>query len=322
MSFDACRSRLAVLVAARIRNDAGLLRSCLESLIRTRSCAAGVWGHVDIVVLDDSSNPPLRRVLPKSVLSEIQLLQNGGTPGQAGALNYGLRAQRADIYAFTDADCVADRDWISSLAHAYSRHPDASGIVGPNWLHARGAKGWSSWLTEQESKLVEAVSRRYINDSLNAFRIDCRNLSLKRRFVRELAPDGTFFVEAQGPSVSGLTSARLRRLDDESFNLKIYFAPDLLVRHEPVDNLRQQLRRYFRWGREGAYSKVYRKEGYGLLISFFRFHFHRHFIHPCFSTGVSVAYLWLVHSAYWAGIMVDHLSNSAIPKLREASRSA
>ena len=295
-------SCLRVIVAARRAvSDLDPLHECLVSLIRAREQARNCWRSVELTVVDDSSPQRLAGLFNNQISGAVEFINNEGSAGQGGALNFALTVSRADVYAFTDSDCVVADDWLIRLAHAYEEWPLANGVAGPNWLHLPGVSRWTNWLTEQEGRLVRATFMRYIDHEGSTGRIDCRNLSLRRDFVEKVNADLKFFVEEGGPSVSGLTSHALRRRFAVS-DLAIRFDPKLAVRHRSVSSLRREMKRYFGWGHRGNYETYYGDERWGLLVAFAMRYIRRHFIYPLIYGGVSPLYVSAVHGAYWLGI--------------------
>jgi hypothetical protein len=153
---------------------------------------------------------------------------------------------------------------------------------------------------------VRAIFEQYVDCQRRATRFDCRNFSITRALISRLVLDGSpFFVEGAGPSVSGSTSARWRAAFGMPGN-EIRFHPELIVRHVSVRSLWREVGRYFRWGRNGKYSKLYATGHKSLLQAFVKSHFVRHFINPIFG-GVSPIYFWSVHLGYWIGIAKEAL---------------
>ncbi len=302
---------LVVLIASRSHGQPLLLERCLRSVTAACEMGSGHWRSIRVVLMDDDSDPPLIRSLSPTYRSLVQVYPNRRLSGQAGALNCGMAIEPADIYAFTDSDCVVSEDWLRQLAEGYRLYPGCSAIVGPNWCHLGASDTWRAWLTNQESRLARGVFLKYVDSVGNASRIDCRNLSLRDDFVRAVAPSGVFFVEESGASVSGTTSIKLRSEVQKRSEYRIVFDPDLSVRHEPVKSLKHQISRYYRLGRGGMYDRTYRRSGKSLIRSFVAHHFVRHFVGPCMTAEhVSLLYLWAVHGAYWAGIFRSSLARS------------
>jgi glycosyltransferase involved in cell wall biosynthesis len=88
------------------------LRRCLESL-RDQS-----FGRpFEIVVIDNGS-----KVIPADVCAAFDRVRLGHeqVPGPGPARNKGVSLSEAPILAFVDADCIADRGWLSSIAAAFA----------------------------------------------------------------------------------------------------------------------------------------------------------------------------------------------------------
>lgn len=301
---------LAVLIPVRAKAGDTALQRCLASLLAARR-QAPTWRRIDIVVIDDGSELPVDGVVQNHLLTEVTVIKNGRVAGQAGALNHGIQNVQADVYAFTDSDCVVNKDWFCALATAYSTAPHPDGVAGPNWLHQEDPGLWSQWLTRQESRLVQAIFCQYVDGRCRTTRFDCRNFSVTRSFLdRVIAPDSFFFVEGAGPSVSGLTSTRWRD-QLRTVGNGVRFHAELQVRHEAVRSLREEARRYFRWGRNGRYSALYAAGFHSLAYAFLRHHFKRHFIDPILKGHVAPLYVWTVHAAYWTGIALEALETRA-----------
>jgi len=122
---DSASSTLpGVSVVVPVHNEAATLDRCIDSVLSQSYPADRIEAiFIDNRSSDSSSEILLRRGKRIVVLAE-------GTPGAAAARNAGIRAARNDYVAFTDADCVADPDWISELVRCALEHPNADFIGG------------------------------------------------------------------------------------------------------------------------------------------------------------------------------------------------
>ncbi len=314
------RGSLAIVIAARHDPKTSrsfdrltLLVSCLQSIsdavVWDQRQAGNGWKEIKIILVDDYSPVPLVTLLPLNILDKIHVLRNGRTPGQAGALNYVLLNSSADVFAFTDSDCMVAQDWISKLHEHYINFPNRVGVGGPNWLFAKSPSFWKRFLTHQEATLARYIFASYIDfKTTTTRRIDCRNLSLRTDFLAKYYKDG-FFQEGSGPSVSGQASANLRNILSNN-GLVVGYEPKALTYHKSVDGLVNQVKAYYRWGRQGDYYQIYSDEFGSLRKAFFKRYLKRHFVSPAVKDGVFWPYLLLVHGAYWIGILKKQKSRS------------
>ena len=282
--------------------------SCVESLLEAKGAAfaegAPRWSNIDICVVDDRSNPPIDTLLSPKILREVRVLRNRGARGQGGALNYAIATLNADVFAFTDSDCVVARDWCTCLLAQYCHDETLAGVAGPNWHFAPATTRWQRFLTAQESRLLAHTFDTYLDSArVLTRRIDCRSFSIRASVIKHGFADSSFFVHENGPSVSSQTSYRLQsrgELDD----MLIGFAPNWIVFHEPIYDLISLLTTYYWRGRKGLFRTIYAASFGGLGRAFIRHYFQRHFIAPWAQGGVSMFYVALVHSAYWLGIIL------------------
>ncbi|MEM7383922.1 MAG: glycosyltransferase, partial [Verrucomicrobiota bacterium] len=114
--------RPLVSVVVCSRNGHGFLPACLKSL-RDQD-----FPELEILLIDDGSEPPLESLGADS--EDVRVIRQEHR-GLSVARNRGFAEARGEIIAYTDDDCVADREWVTRLVLALSNHRwDAVG--GPN----------------------------------------------------------------------------------------------------------------------------------------------------------------------------------------------
>lgn len=88
-------------------NDAARLRLCLDALAGQTIARE----RFEVIVVDNGSKTP-----PVAVVEEYDfaILEHESRPGSYAARNRGLERARGEIFAFTDADCIPERDWLES----------------------------------------------------------------------------------------------------------------------------------------------------------------------------------------------------------------
>jgi glycosyltransferase involved in cell wall biosynthesis len=99
------------------------LRSCLSAL-RGQSYPADAY---EVVVVDNGSNEDLRPVV--AAFPGFRL-EREDRPGSYAARNRGITASKGQILAFTDSDCIPDREWIEAGVESLQRLPDGGAVGG------------------------------------------------------------------------------------------------------------------------------------------------------------------------------------------------
>ncbi len=155
-----------VSVVIPVFNAADMIDELLQSLLVLDYPA----DHYEIIVVDNGSTDNTRQLVEKY---PVILLEERETPGPAAARNKGIRHARGEIIAFTDADCVADRNWLKMLV---ADHEDLS--IGAFAGDVRGC--------EPAQTVIEAVynQKRY----LSPFRFETPGTGGQKAVLKQRAP--------------------------------------------------------------------------------------------------------------------------------------
>ncbi|HPB29909.1 MAG TPA: glycosyltransferase [Candidatus Sumerlaeota bacterium] len=109
-----------VSIVVPVRNGEALIGDCLESL-----CALDYPADVrEIIVVDNGSTDATASVVSRY---SVRLLSEPKT-GASCARNTGWRAAVHDLVAFTDSDCVVNKEWLKNLVRNFT--DDALGACG------------------------------------------------------------------------------------------------------------------------------------------------------------------------------------------------
>jgi glycosyltransferase involved in cell wall biosynthesis len=114
--------RPSVSIVVPAFNADGTIDDCVESLLRLDRPAGGL----EIIVVNNGSNDGTQGRLERFG-DRIRIVQEG-VRGAAAARNAGIRLARGEYLAFTDADCIAEHDWLVKLIAPLS--DPRVGIVG------------------------------------------------------------------------------------------------------------------------------------------------------------------------------------------------
>lgn len=113
--------KVSVIVPAR--NATRTIVRCL------RSITDGVEKDIEIIVVDDASDDDTATLVHNFPDDRITLLSLPAQAGAAAARNAGLKRAKSELVFFLDADCVADRQWITSGCRSFD-DPSIVGVEG------------------------------------------------------------------------------------------------------------------------------------------------------------------------------------------------
>ena len=103
-------------------NGARTLRDCISSLQDMH------YPNYEVVFVDDGSKDNTQEIM-KDFPSVRNIVQKNC--GLSVARNVGIAAAKGEVVAFTDSDCMADRDWLYFLVHTLLSS-DFAAVGGPN----------------------------------------------------------------------------------------------------------------------------------------------------------------------------------------------
>jgi glycosyltransferase involved in cell wall biosynthesis len=112
-----------VSVIVPVWNSPALIRTCLQALLAQSYPA----DRREILVVDNGSTDGTRDAVRE--FPEVTLLEEP-QPGSYCARNRGLAVAKGEYIAFTDADCIPDKDWLTNAVRSATAHPAAGVQAG------------------------------------------------------------------------------------------------------------------------------------------------------------------------------------------------
>jgi cellulose synthase/poly-beta-1,6-N-acetylglucosamine synthase-like glycosyltransferase len=181
----------------------------------------------EVIVVDNGPDEGIRQI---AAVHEARYVVET-TPGSYAARARGVSVARGRVIAFTDADCVPSRSWVSAIAAEFDRSGTMV-VVGPS--RAATTSRISGWV----QRVDDARWARARSASSPAY-CDTRNLAVLRELLRELPIDASF--KHAGDIDLGL---RIR-----GAGVPITYVDSIVVTHAHPESLRAVLRRSIRRGR-------------------------------------------------------------------------
>ncbi|MHB9154660.1 MAG: glycosyltransferase [Endomicrobiales bacterium] len=230
-----------VSVVIPVKNGQDTIEKCIRSLFALN------YPRFEVIVIDDGSTDRTAAIV-KSLSSgdaarRLRLLE-GDSAGPSRARNRGIAEAKGDFVAFTDDDCLVDREWLNELL---------KGFRGDT-----AAVGGTQKSPEDESAFGKAVHdfmmtvgflTDYMKDPSGAgIREVDHNPTCNAMYRREVFAKTGGFMEDLWPGEDVELDYRVTRA-----GYRIVFAPKAVVYHYRPENLRQFRRMMFNYGRVQAY---------------------------------------------------------------------
>jgi GT2 family glycosyltransferase len=83
-----------------------------------------------VVVVDQSTDDRTRRAVESAAEGDARVrLESTDTVGSSAARNLGARLADSEVVAYTDDDCIVERDWLSTIVREFAG-PDIAAVYG------------------------------------------------------------------------------------------------------------------------------------------------------------------------------------------------
>lgn len=148
-----------VSVVVPVYNGSRTIVACIESLLGLDYPS----DHYEIIVVDNNSTDGTDNIVRQY---PVTLLYEREIQTSYAARNTGIQGARGEIVAFTDADCIADRNWLRELVSPFRDH--AIGGVGGTVLDSS-----STNLVEKFLHSVKPFGRYQSDDCFLAVLATC-----------------------------------------------------------------------------------------------------------------------------------------------------
>ena len=212
---------LEISVIIPVRNGAGSIPSLLASL----DPQTLPRDRFEVIVVDNDSSDDTAKVAAAHGATVVR----EPIANRSRARNKGADAARARLYAFTDADCVADPRWLEALFESRDLAPLVAGEVrtrvsnSPNSIERFEALwrfGQAAWVKQGWAATANLLVRAEAFEVIGGF----------DETWRHIGEDADFCVRAR----------------DAGFGLA--YCPEAIVDHDGERELGPFLRRFFRHG--------------------------------------------------------------------------
>ena len=220
-----------VSIIIPVRNEASLLKTCLESI----SNLVYPRDKIEVIIADGMSTDNTAEVAKefgaKVVLNEKITV----SPGRNVAFKYAS----GDIIAFTDADCIVDKDWISNSLK-YFKDDKIACVGGPNLTPLdEGDFGKAvGFVFNQSLFAAGSIHARELHEIKEVRSIPGCNAIYKKDALEKVMPIDETLLTCDDTELN-------QRLIDKGY--KLLYTPDVFVWHYRRPNPKRLFRQMYRY---------------------------------------------------------------------------
>jgi GT2 family glycosyltransferase len=235
-----------VSIVVTVKNEEENIAALLDSLLKL-----DYSGDIETTVVDGGSNDKTVEII--SNYPSVKLITAKCNTSQGR--NIGIQNSSGEIIAFTDGDCVVDRDWIKNIVKHFDKNSEVAVVGGPylpldqNGIIAQYLATYQSTYFPTKSELT---TYQHIGTGNAAFR---------KKVIEKV----------------GRFDERLKDCEDDDLNLrisnlgyKLFFAEDVTVYHKSRTTLKEASRFAFDRGKASSIFNRKHKKYRQLLFPYMR----------------------------------------------------
>jgi glycosyltransferase involved in cell wall biosynthesis len=215
---------LSISVVVPVYNGAQSIADCIESLLKQD------YPDFEVIIVNNNSTDNTVSIVETYPVRLVFCAERGPAP----ARNAGIEASTADIIAFTDADCIAESNWLSELVKPYA-NPEIGGSGGAIQAYQHDHLTMVEAFSVEHSPLVNFMS----GDHEFLPHLYTANASYRRSILTQTGGFNPHLVTAEDVDLAW--RAQLET------GTKVEFAPNAVIYHhhrETQQGLARQQRNY------------------------------------------------------------------------------
>ena len=233
-----------VTVCIPVHQGEGVIADCLDAVFHQTFPA----DQYEVVVINNGSTDRTAEVVSKYPVR----VADEPRRGVGFARNACVAHARGDLLAFTDADCIADREWLERLVARFDGDEGLGGVGG--YLPGYDPQTPIQYYVVERDLLSQEVA--LADRPYSAPFLITANALMVRRLVEEAGGFDTAFP------TNGEDADLCWRIADKGW--RFAFAPDAVVHHRHRASVRGFCRWMFRYGQESVYLLKKHRARYGL----------------------------------------------------------
>lgn len=211
-------NNISVIIATK--NRASHFDNCLNKILKS------VEMPLEIIVVDQSTNSKTRKLIFGENIKLIKYFHLN-SKGKSKSLNYAISKAKGKIIAFTDDDCLVDKNWIKNINKTFNKHKNISLCFGKTLpykskQHKKAFCPCTFKKNPDKFGITEKPGPHWENVGFG------NNMAIKTKVLKKIG----LFKEWLGPGSIGSNAEDAEIINRSLINgYKIGYEPTMLVYH-------------------------------------------------------------------------------------------
>lgn len=220
-----------ICIVVPVKDDFDVFRKCVLSLLNLD------YKNYEIIIVDDSE----KGVIKESSFPQAIRVINSFGKGPSYARNLAAKNTDAEFLAFTDSDCIVDKNWLKELLSGFKQRPDAVACGGIQKLPQDASEFERKiFLFMKKAGFITDYMRRVKKKDIVEVN---HNASCNVMYRRNIFLKEGGFLEGLWPGEDVELDYRLKRK-----GYKIIFNPEAVVYHYRPKDIKSFSQMMFRYG--------------------------------------------------------------------------
>ena len=223
--MSASRKTISIIVPAF--NEEKVISACLESLLKQKFPKE----KFEIIIVDNNSEDKTAEIIRQYPVKYVFEKRRN----RSSARNAGIKAAQGELIAFTDADCIADPDWLGELVGKYYSGVNVAGVSGNIRVY------------DPKTRIEKYFNLIFSNLSRTLF---------SRRFLFPGIGTANALISLDALTGAGLFDEELDAGEDMDIAMRVClngykfkYAPEAIVHHRYPSDIRGLIKRSFYAGK-------------------------------------------------------------------------
>jgi glycosyltransferase involved in cell wall biosynthesis len=111
-----------VSIIVPVKNGEKTLKKCIDSILNLN------YPNYELIIVNDGSTDNTQKIL-EEYKDKIKIINTQGV-GPSKARNLAVKQAKGELVAFTDSDCIVDKEWLNELVKCFEIEENLAGVGG------------------------------------------------------------------------------------------------------------------------------------------------------------------------------------------------